>query len=73
MINYSLQINDQPRKVIIETVKRDLSIRTKPMSILARYCPFCGELYANTLSKQEALNAAAREHSNQTRVEHPEN
>lgn len=45
-LNLALSIKDGvPNRVIISTRKIDAKIRKGPITLVASYCPFCGERY----------------------------
>lgn len=52
-VNYPIMLWDESgkpidgKRCILETVKLDDKKREKPKSILAKYCPFCGEKYSD--------------------------
>lgn len=38
-------VEGQPSRVAVGTEKADSSIRGKPITLVATFCPFCGEKY----------------------------
>lgn len=54
-IDVSINLSSNvPVKAIVKTYKDDESKRQKAMTLIASYCPFCGEKYEATLEATPA-------------------
>ena len=44
-VNTTISLTGGPQMVVLATEKDDTTKRGKPITLVATYCPFCGEKY----------------------------